>query len=191
LVVFPTDTVYGIAADAFDPGAVQRLLDVKGRGRQRPAPVLAASAEQAFGLASSVPEGARALADACWPGALTLILPARPEQRLDLGDKNDTVALRVPALPFALRLLEATGPLAVSSANLSGAPPATSCGAAQQMLGDAVAIYLDGGSTPGDVPSSIVDFASSFNGRLIREGAITREDLGGIWPSLDSGVADA
>ncbi|MDR2620672.1 MAG: threonylcarbamoyl-AMP synthase [Propionibacteriaceae bacterium] len=188
LVVFPTDTVYGIGADPFNPAAVQRLLDAKGRGRGQPSPVLAASSAQAFALARTVPEGAMQLAKAYWPGALTLILRVNPELNLDLGDKPETIALRVPALPFALRLLAATGPLAVSSANLNGQPAATTSAAAAKMLGDTVAIYLDGGATP-STPSTIVDFATTPKGRVIRTGAIGLASLRALWPDLEGSDA--
>jgi tRNA threonylcarbamoyl adenosine modification protein (Sua5/YciO/YrdC/YwlC family) len=185
LVVFPTDTVYGLAADAFSPDAVQRLLDAKNRGRAMPSPVLAATAAQAFALASSVPEGAQALAEAFWPGALTLVLPVRPELGLNLGDKSDTIAVRVPDDRFARDLLSATGPLAVSSANLSGEPSATDCARAREMLGDTVALYLDGGVVSGGVASSIVDFSRGESGVLQRAGAISVQQIRAVWSAVE------
>src|SRR5690554_5991386 len=145
LVVMPTDTVYGVAADAFSPKAVQRLLDAKGRGRQSPPPVLIPNLATLDALAAEVPAEVRALVEEFWPGGLTVILPARESLDWDLGETAGTVALRMPASPIALALLAETGPLAVSSANLTGQPAATTVQEAERMLGDSVAVYLDGG----------------------------------------------
>ena len=184
-VVMPTDTVYGIAADAFDPRAVQRLLDAKGRGRDMPPPVLIADAEGLDEIAVDVPDGARALAEAFWPGALTLIVPARPRAGLDLGDTHGTIAVRVPDHDLARALLRCTGPLAVSSANTTGLAPATTVDQARAMLGDSVARYVDGGPTPGQTPSTILDFASSRRGHVVRQGAIDVVTLRAVWPGLE------
>jgi tRNA threonylcarbamoyl adenosine modification protein (Sua5/YciO/YrdC/YwlC family) len=145
LVVIPTDTVYGVAADAFTAAAVQRLLDAKGRGRQSPPPVLIPGLATLDALAESVPQEVRDLAAQFWPGGLTIVLPARPSLVWDLGETHGTVALRVPRNPVALELLRETGPLAVSSANLTGKPAARTAQDAAEMLGDSVAVYLDGG----------------------------------------------
>jgi L-threonylcarbamoyladenylate synthase len=147
LVVMPTDTVYGIAADAFSPAAVQRLLDAKGRTRQAPPPVLVPGIPTLDALASFVPDEVRALVAEFWPGGLTIILPARESLSWDLGETNGTVALRMPDNPVALELLTETGPLAVSSANLTGEPAATTAAEAERMLGESVGIYLDGGES--------------------------------------------
>ena len=171
LVVLPTDTVYGIGADAFAPAAVQALLDAKGRGRQMPPPVLMPDVRTLDGLARDVPDGARALAEAFWPGALTIIVHAQPSLAWDLGETHGTVALRVPDHPLALALLRRTGPLAVSSANLTGRPSAVTAQDAAEQLGDAVPVVLDGGPTPGPVPSTIVD-ATGDRLRVVRLGAI-------------------
>jgi len=171
-IVIPTDTVYGIGTDAFDAAAVQRLLDAKQRGRDMPPPVLAGDAGVLDELADVVPDGARVLAGAFWPGALTLIVPVRPSLRLDLGETRGTIAVRVPDHDAVRGLLRRTGPLAVSSANTSGLPAATRVAEAVAMLGDAVAVYLDGGPTPGETPSTIVDFAADPTGRVLRHGAI-------------------
>ncbi|MCW4386659.1 L-threonylcarbamoyladenylate synthase [Salinibacterium sp. SYSU T00001] len=174
LVVMPTDTVYGVAADAFSPEAVQRLLDAKGRGRQSPPPVLIPDLATLDALAAEVPDEVRALVDAFWPGGLTVILPAREGLTWDLGDTAGTVALRMPANPVALSLLAETGPLAVSSANLTGEPAATTAQEAERMLGDSVAVYLDGGEG-GTLGSTIVDASRirSEGIRIVRHGAIT------------------
>jgi len=176
VVVLPTDTVYGVGADAFDPRAVQALLDAKGRGRQMPPPVLIPDVRTLDGLATDVPGAARSLAAAFWPGALTLIVTAQPSLTWDLGETHGTVALRVPDHPLALALLRRTGPMAVSSANRTGRPAATTAADAAEQLGDAVAVVLDGGPTPGNAPSTIVD-ATGDRLRVVRLGAIPLADL--------------
>ena len=182
-IVLPTDTVYGIGADALSAQAVQGLLDAKHRSRDMPPPVLLPDAELLDTVAKDVPEAALRLAAAFWPGALTLILHAALP--LDLGDRPDTIAVRVPAHDGARALLRATGLLAVSSANVSGLPPATTAAEAEAMLGDSVAVYLDDGPTPGDVPSTIVDLASEpACGRVLRQGAIALDDLRAVWPAI-------
>lgn len=176
VVVLPTDTVYGVGADAFDPRAVQALLDAKGRGRQMPPPVLVPDVRTLDGLATDVPGAARSLAAAFWPGALTLIVTAQPSLTWDLGETHGTVALRVPDHPLALALLRRTGPMAVSSANRTGRPAATTAADAAEQLGDAVAVVLDGGPTPGNAPSTIVD-ATGDRLRVVRLGAIPLAEL--------------
>lgn len=176
LVVLPTDTVYGIGADAFDEEAVAALLAAKGRGRQMPPPVLVGEVATLDGLATDVPDDARRLVEAFWPGGLTVILRAQPSLQWDLGDTGGTVALRMPDHPAALALLKRTGPLAVSSANTSGSPAATEVADATSQLGDSVAVYLDGGQAPGGVASTIVD-ATGPTLRIVREGAVTLEAL--------------
>ena len=185
LVVLPTDTVYGLAADAFSPAAVQRLLDAKGRGRDMPPPVLVAGQDVLTALVEEVPEPVRRLVDAFWPGGLTIVLPAQPSLTWDLGDTLGTVAVRMPDHRIALELLAETGPLAVSSANLTGRDAAIIASDAQDMLGDSVAVYLEHGYSDNGVPSTIVD-ATSLVGtaddetatvRILREGAVTREQL--------------
>ncbi|GLI25988.1 hypothetical protein ARHIZOSPH14_02300 [Agromyces rhizosphaerae] len=194
LVVLPTDTVYGLAADAFDATAVQRLLDAKGRDRTAPPPVLIPGIPTLDALAAEVPDPVRALVEAFWPGGLTVILSAQPSLRWDLGETRGTVALRMPDHPIALELLAETGPLAVSSANLSGRPAAATAQEAEAMLGESVEVYLDGGPAgsgyeavgerPGDLSSTIVDATglSQPGGRLriVRAGVITREALAGV-----------
>lgn len=186
LVVLPTDTVYGVAADAFDPGAVRRLLAAKGRGREMPPPVLVSSRPTLDALAVGLTAEARALADAFWPGALTLICTQQPSLRWDLGDTRGTVAVRMPDHRLALDLLARTGPLAVSSANRTAMPAAVTAAEAEQMLAESVAVYLDGGVAAGGVPSTIVD----VTGRepwVLRAGAVSIEQLREAVPS----VADA
>ena len=180
LVVVPTDTVYGLAADAFSPAAVQKLVEAKGRTRQAPPPVLIPGIPTLDALAESIPDEVRALVAKYWPGALTIILPARSSLTWDLGDTRGTVALRMPSNKLALELLSETGPLAVSSANLTGKPAATTAQEAEGMLGDSVAIYLDGGAG-GTVASTIVDATGLLSPegklRIVREGVIAAADI--------------
>lgn len=184
LVVMPTDTVYGLAADAFDPTGVRRLLRAKGRGRNMPTPVLIASAEVLTALATGVTVEARELADAFWPGGLTLIFRQQSSLRWDLGDSRGTVAMRVPAHDDALALLGDTGPLAVSSANTTGLPAPVTVEQAQEMLADKVDVYLDSGPTPGAIPSTIVDATTDI---LVvrRQGVVDVEALRAVVSNLE------
>ncbi|MFN2624760.1 MAG: L-threonylcarbamoyladenylate synthase [Mycobacteriales bacterium] len=176
LVVLPTDTVYGVAADAFAPAAVRGLLDAKGRGRDMPVPVLIGAWRAVNGLVDDLPDVARDLISAYWPGALTLVLREGDGLGWDLGDANGTVAVRMPMHPVALDLLVETGPLAVSSANRSGEPAPTSAAAAKAQLGTAVAIYLDAGDAGEGTASTIVD-CTGAQPRVLREGAISRRQI--------------
>jgi tRNA threonylcarbamoyl adenosine modification protein (Sua5/YciO/YrdC/YwlC family) len=184
LVVLPTDTVYGIGADAFDKDAVGDLLETKGRGRNMPSPVLVGSPNTLHGIVTDFSEQAWELVDAFWPGALTLVTKHQPSLHWDLGDTRGTVAVRMPLHPVAIELLTETGPMAVSSANLTGMPSPQDCDAAQGMLGDSVAVYLDAGSTPAAVPSSIVDVTGKVP-VLLRAGAISAEELRKVVPDLE------
>ncbi|RFA14534.1 threonylcarbamoyl-AMP synthase [Subtercola boreus] len=186
LVVIPTDTVYGLAADAFDPRAVQRLLDAKGRTRQSPPPVLIPDVRTLEALAESLSPAARELTTAFWPGGLTIVVKARSSLMWDLGETHGTVALRQPNGPLALELLAETGPLAVSSANLTGQPAAASAAEALGMLGESVSVYLDSGHPEADsaasssivaLPSTIVDATHPEEVRIIREGAIPSSEI--------------
>lgn len=174
LAVIPTDTLYGLAADAFDSSAVAALLAAKRRGRDMPVPVLVGSWNTIDGLVFSVRPQARELIRAFWPGALTLVVQQAPSLAWDLGDARGTVALRMPLHPVALELLREVGPLAVSSANVSGQPPATTAAEAQAQLGDLVGVYLDGGKADHSVASTIVDLTSD-QPRILREGAVSKE----------------
>lgn len=176
LVVLPTDTVYGVAADAFNPGAVDALLAAKGRGRDMPVPVLVANQEMLAALVGDLPEAAKALTAAHWPGALTVVVRHTPHLSWDLGDARGTVAVRMPDDEIALDLIARTGPLAVSSANRSGHPPATTMLDARLQLGASVAVYLDGGPRSSGTPSSIVDLTGD-EPRLLREGALSADQL--------------
>ncbi len=183
LVVLPTDTVYGVGADAFTPSAVAALLAAKGRGRDMPVPVLVGSMQVLDALVDQLPDVGRALVDALWPGALTIVARHTPALAWDLGDAKGTVAVRMPADALAIDLLNETGPMAVSSANRSGLPPATTCANARSQLGEAVAVYLDGGPTSSAVPSTIVDLTGDAP-TVRRLGAISEERLREIVPDL-------
>lgn len=193
LIVIPTDTVYGVAADAFSPPAVQRLLDAKGRGRNQPPPVLVGTKETLTALAEAVPEPVQRLVDAFWPGGLTIVLPAQPSLVWDLGETQGTVAVRMPEGRVVLELLAETGPLAVSSANLTGKAAAISALDAEKMLGDSVAVYLDDGMSRNGVASTIVDATSLVRRgpdaeegvvRILRDGVVTREQLRAVLGDL-------
>lgn len=171
LVVLPTDTVYGLGADAFDSAAVAALLAAKGRGRDMPVGVLVGSWHTIEGLVFSVPDSARELIRAFWPGALSLVVQQAPSLQWDLGDARGTVMLRMPLHPVAIELLRQTGPMAVSSANVSGQPAATTAGDAQRQLGEAVDVYLDGGPAPQQAASTIVDLTGAAP-RILREGPV-------------------
>ncbi|WP_203135818.1 L-threonylcarbamoyladenylate synthase [Microbacterium sp. JZ31] len=203
LIVMPTDTVYGVAADAFDAQAVQRLLDAKGRGRQQPPPVLVSGVDAMRALVEEMPEPVERLVERFWPGGLTIVLPAQPSLSWDLGETKGTVAVRMPDHRIALELLTETGPLAVSSANLTGQPAAVTGDGARDMLGDSVAVYLDDGPSRTGVASTIVD-ATALVGprddeprvRVLRDGAVSRDELREVLgdllePSDDDGPAPA
>ncbi|VEI14271.1 t(6)A37 threonylcarbamoyladenosine biosynthesis protein RimN [Actinomyces viscosus] len=204
LVILPTDTVYGIGCDAADAGVVERLLAAKGRGRQMPPPVLVADPADLAGVVTDVPGAARALMDAFWPGPLTLILDADESLTWDLGETGGTIAVRMPDHELALDLLRRSGPLAVTSANPTGAPPAPDAASARAAfpgrvrapgaVGGEDILLLDGGATPGPVPSTIVTLAGAHARapRVLRQGALTPADLArvtGIAPAGRAGAA--
>jgi L-threonylcarbamoyladenylate synthase len=176
LAVLPTDTVYGVAADAFSPEAVIALLAAKGRGRQMPPPVLVGSRRAAMALIEDVSTSATDLIDEFWPGGLTMVFRSARSLVWDLGETKGTVAVRMPMHPVALELLRETGPLAVSSANLTGSPAATTAAEAEAQLGEAVSVYLDGGPGTEQKPSTIVDLTGAVP-RLLRRGVIPVQRL--------------
>jgi tRNA threonylcarbamoyl adenosine modification protein (Sua5/YciO/YrdC/YwlC family) len=176
LIVLPTDTVYGIGADAFTPAAVTAMLAAKGRGRNMPPPVLVGTARAAAALAEDLGAFGQDLIDEFWPGALTLVFRASPTLLWDLGDTKGTVALRMPLHSVALDVLKQTGPLAVSSANRHGQPPAVSAGEAEQQFGEAVSVYLDGGPCADQIPSTILDLTGTVP-KVLRAGAISVDRL--------------
>lgn len=189
LVVIPTDTVYGVAADAFNAKAVQALLDAKGRGRQSPPPVLIGSVDTLDALADAVTPDIRLLAETLWPGGLTIVVPSRPTLTWDLGETNGTVAVRMPDNAIALELLRETGPLAVSSANLTGQPAALNAAEAEAQLGDSVDVYLEAGTASDSRSgSTIVDCTPLLDGRparILRDGVITRDAIRAIIGPLE------
>lgn len=188
LVVIPTDTVYGVAADAFSPAAVQRLLDAKGRDRTAPPPVLVPGIPTLDALTEFVPDEVRALVGKFWPGGLTVVLRAHPTLDWDLGETRGTVAVRMPSQRLALELLSETGPLAVSSANRTGEPAAMTAAEALAQLGDSVAVYLEAGAAGTAYPdaaagtgSTIVDATALEHPegklRILRHGVIPDEAI--------------
>lgn len=179
LVVLPTDTVYGLGADAFDSAAVAALLAAKGRGRDMPVPVLVGSWHTIDGLVYTVPPGARELIRAFWPGALSLVVRQAPSLQWDLGDSNGTVMLRMPLHPVAIDVLREVGPMAVSSANISGRPPAVTAEEARHQLGDLVQVYLDGGQAAKQAASTIVDLTGATP-KILRTGPISAEQIGSV-----------
>lgn len=193
LVVFPTDTVYGIACDAFSAKGVEALLAAKGRGPQSPPPVLIGNLNTLYALTEFVPEVATRLAETFWPGALTMILRSQPSLNWNLGETKGTVALRMPDHKIALALLEEVGPLAVSSANLTGQPAATTAQQAEAYLGASVSVYLDGGTSPKGEASTILDLTELVDTydtdgkltttgkiKLVRRGALSVDKLRSI-----------
>ena len=179
LVVIPTDTVYGIGADAFDSSAVAALLSAKGRGRDMPVGVLVGSWHTIDGLALMVPQSTRDLIRAFWPGALSLVVRQAPSLQWDLGDARGTVMLRMPLHPVAIELLREVGPMAVSSANVSGSPPAVDADDARRQLGDLVDIYLDAGPSAQQAASTILDLTGS-EPRILRSGPVSAEGIAAV-----------
>jgi L-threonylcarbamoyladenylate synthase len=176
LVVLPTDTVYGIGADAFDSSAVAALLSAKRRGRDMPVPVLVGSWHTIDGLALMVSQAMRDLIHAFWPGALSLVVRQAPSLQWDLGDARGTVMLRMPLHPVAIELLREVGPMAVSSANVSGSPPAVDADDARRQLGDLVDVYLDAGPSAQQAASTILDLTGP-EPRIVRSGPVSAEGI--------------
>ncbi|MGL4743986.1 MAG: L-threonylcarbamoyladenylate synthase, partial [Dermatophilaceae bacterium] len=176
LVVIPTDTLYGIGADAFSGEAVRDLLEAKGRGADMPPPVLVPDIRTVDGLAADVPQYARALIARWWPGPLTIVLKAQPSLMWDLGDTGGTVALRMPDDEVALALLREVGPMAVSSANRHGHPASRTVVEAASQLGPAVEFYLDGGPVTGGLASTIVD-CTREEPVVLRVGALSTDQV--------------
>ena len=176
LVVLPTDTVYGISADAFDNDAVAALLSAKGRGRDMPVPVLVGSWHTIDGLVYTVPHSARELIQAFWPGALSLVVRQAPSLQWDLGDSHGTVMVRMPLHPVAIELLREVGPMAVSSANVSGQPAAVDADEARRQLGDLVDTYLDAGPSAQQAASTILDLSGNTP-RILREGPVSTQRI--------------
>jgi|SRR5882724_1403142 len=184
LIVFPTDTVYGVAADAFSPEAVAALLAARSGKRGAPPAVLVGSVRAAAALTETLGAFGQDLIDEFWPGPLTLVLRASTTLKWDLGDTNGTVAVRMPLHPVALELLRRTGPMAVSGANKTAAPAAATAAAAEEQLGESVQVYLDGGPCTEIVPSTIVDLTGGMP-RVLRAGAISADRLRKVATVID------
>ena len=176
LVVFPTDTVYGLGTDAFSNQGAQRLREAKGRGRDVPIPVLIAEPGLLATLGFEVSDAAMKLCETFWPGGLTVIVKASPSLGWDLGDTGQTVALRVPDHVLVQELLGSVGPMAVSSANTHGRPPAATAAEAYQSLGETVSVYIEGGNTPLGAPSTIVDLCGPIPA-VVRVGAVSLSEI--------------
>jgi len=175
LVIFPTDTVYGIGCRVDDPAAIERLYLIKGRPEQKAIPVLIGEAAHMENVCGAVPENVYPLIERFWPGALTIVLPRSPALPATLGPLA-TVGVRMPDHPVALALLRAAGPMAATSANLSGTVEAHTALEASDQLGDQVELILDGGETPGGVPSTVVDLTQP-DFPILRVGPITAESI--------------
>jgi tRNA threonylcarbamoyl adenosine modification protein (Sua5/YciO/YrdC/YwlC family) len=182
LVVMPTDTVYGVGADAFTRSAVEEVFKAKNRDHDMPIGVLVGSWSGLDGLVLGVSSAARQLVEAYWPGGLSIIVEHAPSLAWDLGSTRGTVMVRMPSHPVALDLLARTGPLAVSSANISGQPAPATAAAAKKQLGDSVTIYLESGRVNGR-GSTIVDLTGD-QPTLRRAGAVRVEQVREILPDL-------
>jgi tRNA threonylcarbamoyl adenosine modification protein (Sua5/YciO/YrdC/YwlC family) len=192
IVVVPTDTVYGVAVSPKIPGAIDRVVVLKGRERTAPPPFLVGGVEQVWPLVAegSHTDDVAALIHGFWPGGLTMVLPVNPELEWDIGETSGTIAVRMPNEPVLLELLRSYGPLAVTSANLTGDPPCESASAALNIFGDRAGVYLDAGlrgSADGEqIPSTIIDVTDLASGgntiRVIRPGAISVDQLAEVLP---------
>jgi L-threonylcarbamoyladenylate synthase len=177
LVVYPTETFYGIAADPFLPNALQKLFAIKGREANKPIALIAADSEMAFAIACEVPAIARRLATAFWPGPLTMVIPARRDFPPQLIGTDGGVGVRVSSHPIARALSSGLGhPITATSANLSGDPPASTIDAARKSLGTKVKVFLEGGILTAAAPSTVI--ACDADGfRVIRAGAMSESVL--------------
>lgn len=175
IVVLPTDTLYGVAADAFNQQGTRRVFVAKERRRHAPLPVFVRSPKQLPGICAALPSGAEELMAAYWPGPLTIVVAAQSGLHWDLGDDQGVVAVRMPLDDVALDVVREVGPLAVTGANRSGQPPATTAMEAREQLGSVVRFYLDDGPRTRQVPSTIVDLTRR-EPKVLREGAITTAD---------------
>ena len=185
LVVMPTDTVYGIGADAFTPHAITALHHARSVTDQVPPPVLVGSRHTLDGLVYSLPKAARELADAFWPGALTLYVEHSPSLQWDLGETGGQVAVRMPLHPVALEVLREVGPMAVTTANKVGRPAPATAEEAREQLEYAVRIYLEAGPAGDPAPSTIVDVTGAVP-RVLRAGAIPLEKLRDVVPDIEA-----
>jgi len=177
LVVYPTETFYGIGADAWSASAVDLMFQVKNRQAGKPVALIAADLEMAFSVASEIPSLAKTLATRFWPGPLTLVLPARGGLHPGLISADGRVGVRVSSHPVASRLSKLLGrPVTASSANLTGWGPARAIEEARAMLGDKIKVYVEAGVSAAQLPSTVVGFERAAV-RIIRPGAVTVADI--------------
>jgi L-threonylcarbamoyladenylate synthase len=175
VVAFPTDTVYGLGAPAFAPASIERLYEIKGREHTKAIAVLIADADELRKIAREVSAAAERLAARFWPGALTLVLPKHADLPASLSP-NDTIGVRIPDNAAAKALLAAAGPMAVTSANRSGGPNARTAAEVLAQLDGRIELLLDGGQTPGDIPSTVVDLTGAAP-NVLRQGPISEADI--------------
>ncbi|MEX0952545.1 MAG: L-threonylcarbamoyladenylate synthase [Nitriliruptoraceae bacterium] len=176
IVALPTDTVYGVAADAFSREGTRRIFEAKQRAWDVPLPILVRTPKQLVGICPRVPESAERLMAAYWPGALTLVITEQPGLSWNIGNSQRTVAVRMPLDDVALAVIRAVGPLAVTSANVSGRPPATTAAEAAEQLGEHVSVVLDDGERTGGAPSTIVDLTRD-EPEILRAGDLDPDDV--------------
>jgi len=179
LVVLPTDTVYGLAADAFHQKGTARIFAAKQRSRSLPLPVLVRSPKQLLGLCTDLPPAAERLMAAYWPGPLTLVVPAQPAMQWDLGRTEGTIGVRMPLDDITLDVIRQVGPLAVTSANTSGSPAARTIDEAISQLGDSVDVYVDGGPREGGAASTVVDLTRG-TATILRGGDLDEDDVAAV-----------
>ena len=175
IIAFPTDTIYGLAADVFTPAAIQRIYTIKGRSKEKAIPVLIGTFDQLLPLVQTIDERALRIINAFWPGPLTLVLQKNERIPTELTD-YPTVGLRMPNHSFTLSLIKETGPLATTSANLSGAVNPADVEGVIAQLGEQVDLILDGGPTSGPIASTVVDL-SGPEIKILRAGQITLKDI--------------
>ena len=178
LIAFPTDTVYGVASLATDAQAIERLFFAKARDLRKAIPILIGDHTHLEQITTSLPQSARKLSEKFWPGALTIILPRNPALP-DVLSREPTVGVRMPNHAFALDLLRSAGPLAVTSANLSGQENPVSAQDVLAQLNGRIELVIDGGNAPGGVPSTVVD-CTGEQARILRQGAIAAEEIAKI-----------
>ena len=175
MVAFPTDTVYGLGALAFDGAAVKRIYTAKGRPVEKAIPILLGDEADLAKVTMGVPDLASRLAAHYWPGPLTLVIPKHPDLP-EAVSATETIGVRMPDHPVARMLLQAAGPMAVTSANISGQPSPSTAEEVQDQLGGRIALIIDGGRTPGGVPSTVVD-CTGAEPSILREGPISKEEI--------------
>jgi tRNA threonylcarbamoyl adenosine modification protein (Sua5/YciO/YrdC/YwlC family) len=181
--VFPTETVYAVACDAFSPLGVERLNTAKERLQDQALPIMVGSVKAARALIGSPHPQGEALMEGFWPGPLTVVCPVQSTLHWDIGGDGTHVAVRMPLHPVALEVLQRVGPMAVIAANRSGQPAPRNCDAAEEQLGSTVSIYLDAGELPEAEPSTVVDL-SEKEPRLLRPGAYSVELLRSVAPDM-------